>query len=142
MKFAYKILGWSKRRDISLSSCCFSIQLDARFAEKARNLRFEKQDIFNKRICEIVEYKYARAIFWNDTAFLRSMSVKGNCACLGMSGSLLDSDWSDRDVITYSGHNVDSKEQAFDLLTIFTYWVDIVEALTYREIQKISGGGK
>ena len=59
-----------------------------------------------------------------------------------MSGSLLDSDWSNLDVITYNGHNVDSKAQAFDLLTIFTYWVDIVEALTYQENQKTTGGGK
>lgn len=131
MKPVYRIMGWSRRSDISLGSCVFSIELDARFAEKARKFYFEKQHRFEKHIREIVGYKYARATFLSDTAFLRSMAVEGNCACLGVSGNLLDSDWSRERVITYSGHNVDSKAQAFDLLTIFTYWVDVVEALTY-----------
>jgi hypothetical protein len=116
--------------------------LDARFAEKARNFKFKNQHIFQNHIREIIGYDYARATFWNDTAFLTSMSVEGNCACFGVSGNILESDWSDQDVIVYSGHNIDYKEQAFDLLTIFTYWVDIVEALTYDADQKISGGGK
>lgn len=132
MNAVYKLIGWSRRNDIDLGSCVFSIELDARFAEKARNFHFENQHIFEERIREIIGYKYARATFLNDTAFLRSMSVEGNCACLGVSGNLLDSDWSGRDVIVYNGHNVDSKAQAFDLLTIFTYWVDIVEALTHE----------
>ncbi|MFA6973190.1 MAG: hypothetical protein WC238_00425 [Parcubacteria group bacterium] len=140
MKFTYKLIGWSRRNDIDLGSCVFSIELDARFAEKARNFHFENQHIFEERIREIIGYKYARATFLNDTAFLRSMSVEGNCACLGVSGNLLDADWSGRDVIVYNGHNVDSKAQAFDLLTIFTYWVDIVEALTHDTNQKTTGG--
>lgn len=133
MKPVYRIIGWSRRSDISLGSCVFSIELDARFAEKARNFHFEKQQEFEKRVREIVGYKYARATFLDDTAFLRSMAVEGNCACLGVSGNLLDSDWSDGKIIIYNGHNVDSKAQAFDLLTIFTYWVDIIEALTHDE---------
>jgi len=136
MNLVYRIVGWSRRDDVGLGSCVFSIELDARFAEKARNLKFEKQRFFEERIREIIGYKYARATFLNDTAFLRSMAVEGNCACLGVSGNLLDSDWTGREVITYNGHNVDSKAQAFDLLTIFTYWVDIVEALTHNTNQK------
>ncbi|MFA6048130.1 MAG: hypothetical protein WCV59_03840 [Parcubacteria group bacterium] len=131
MKPVYRIMGWSRRSDISLGSCVFSVELDARFAEKARNFHFENQHRFEEHIREIIGYKYARATFLDDTAFLRSMAVEGNCACLGVSGNILDSDWSGTDVITYNGHNVDSKAQAFDLLTIFTYWVDIVEALTH-----------
>jgi hypothetical protein len=142
MKFIYKLIGWSRRNDIDLGSCVFSIELDARFAEKARNFHFEKQDIFNEHIRRMIRYEYARATFFDNTAFLRSMSVEGNCACLGMSGNLLDSDWSSMDVIVYNGHNVDSKAQAFDLLTIFTYWVNIVEALTYDANKKITGGNK
>lgn len=136
MRFTYKLIGWSRRSDIDLGSCVFSIELDARFAEKARNFQFNKQQVFEERIRELIGYKYARATFLNDTAFLRSMAVEGNCACLGVSGNLLDSDWTGREVITYNGHNVDSKAQAFDLLTIFTYWVDIVEALTHNTNQK------
>lgn len=136
MKPMYRILGWSRRNDISLGGCVFSIELDARFAEKARNFHFENQCIFEERIRKIVGYEYARATFLDGTIFLRSMAVDGNCACLGVSGNILDSDWSDRDVIVYNGHNVDSKTQAFDLLTIFTYWVDIVEAMTYDASQK------
>jgi len=132
MKPVYRIIGWSRRSDIDFGNCVFSIELDARFAEKARNFHFNNQHIFEEHIREIIGYKYARATFLNDTAFLRSMAVEGNCACLGVSGNLLDSDWGDREVITYNGHNVDGKAQAFDLLTIFTYWVDIVEALTYE----------
>ena len=138
MNPVYSIVGWSRRNDIALGSCVFSIELDARFAEKARNFHFENQYIFEERIREIIGYKHARATFFNDTAFLRSMAVEGNCACLGISGTILDSDWGDRDVIGYNGHNVDSKTQAFDLLTIFTYWVDIVEALTHSANQKTS----
>lgn len=132
MRFTYKLIGWSRRNDIDLGSCVFSIEFDARFAEKARNFHFGKQQEFEKRVREIVGYKYACATFLSDTLFLRSMAIEGNCACLGVSGNILDSDWSNNDVITYNGHNVDSKAQAFDLLTIFTYWVDIVEALTYK----------
>ncbi len=124
-------MGWSRRNDITMSSCIFSIELDARFAEKARNFHFEKQRRFEKHIREIVGYKYARATFLNETAFLSSMAVEGDCACLSVDGGILDSDWSYMDSITYHGHNVDSKAQAFDLLTIFIYWVDVVEALTY-----------
>lgn len=132
MNPVYRIVGWSRRNDITLGSCVFSIELDARFAEKARNFHFENQHRFEEHVREIIGYKYARATFLDDTAFLRSMAVEGNCACLGVSGSILDSDWSGREVIEYNGHNVDSKAQAFDLLTIFTYWVDIVEALTHN----------
>lgn len=132
MKPVYRIMGWSRRSDITRGSCIFSVELDARFAEKARNFHFEKQCKFEEQIREIVGYKYARATFLNDTLFLRSMAVEGDCACLGVDGRILDSDWSSEKFITYNGHNVDSKAQAFDLLTIFTYWIDIVEALTYK----------
>ena len=132
-KPVYRIMGWSRRSDITLGSCVFSIELDARFAEKARNFHFENQRRFEEHIREIVGYKYARATFLNDTLFLMSMAVEGNCACLGVGGSILDSDWSGREVISYSGHNVDSKTQALDLLTIFTCWVDVVEALTHEK---------
>lgn len=132
MEPVYRILGWSCRNDINFGSCVFSIELDARFAEKARNFHFENQHRFEEQIREIIKYKHARATFLDDTAFLRSMAVEGDCACLGVGGDILDADWSGRDVITYNGHNIDSKTQAFDLLTIFTYWVDIVEALTHN----------
>lgn len=77
---------------------------------------------------EIVGNKHARVAFLRDTAFLRSMAVEGDCACLGVSGTLIDTDWSNKDIITYGGHNIDNKTQAFDLLTIFTFWIDIIEA--------------
>ena len=131
MKPVYRIMGWSRRSDIALGSCVFSIELDARFAEKARSFHFEKQYTLEERIREIVGYKYARATFLNETVFLSSMAVEGDCACLGVDGSILGSDWSHSDFITYHSHNVDSKAQAFDLLTIFTFWIDIVEALTH-----------
>lgn len=142
MRFTYKLIGWSRRSDVDFGNCVFSIELDARFAEKARNFHFENQHIFEERIREIIGYKYARATFLNDTAFLRSMAVEDNWACLNVSGNLLDSDWTGREIITYNGHNVDRKAQAFDLLTIFTYWVDIVEALTHeaKQIKTIQGG--
>lgn len=126
----YRISGWERCRDQNLGSCCFCISLDARFAEKTRSLpfAFDKQHRFGELIRQIVGHNYARATFLDGTAFLRSMSVEGNCACLGVSGTILDSDWSGKKVIEYSGHNVDSKGQAFDLLTIFTFWIDTVEA--------------
>lgn len=131
MKPVYRIMGWSRRSDITMGSCVFSIKLDARFAEKARNFHFEKQHRFEEQIREIVGYKYARATFLNDTAFLSSMAVEGDCACLGVDGRILDLDWSHDDFIEYHGHNVDSKAQAFNLLTIFIHWVDVIEALTH-----------
>ncbi len=115
-----------------MSSCIFSIELDTRFAQKARNLHFEGQGIFERHIRDIIGYKYAQAIFLDETAFLRSMSVEGNCACLGVSGNVLESDWTDGDVIIYNGHNIDNEKQAFNLLAIFTQWVEVVEALTYN----------
>jgi len=130
MKPVYRIIGLSRRSDITFGSCVFSIELDARFAEKARNFHFEGQRIFEEDVREIIGYKYARATFLDDTAFLRSMAVEGDCACLGVDGNILSADWSKKKTITFNGHNVDSKAQAFDLLTIFTHWVDVVDALT------------
>ena len=76
----------------------------------------------------MVDYEYATATFLDDTMFLRTMSVEGNCACLGVSGTMIRADWSNESTIGYNGHNVDNKIQAFDLFSIFSYWVDIVEA--------------
>lgn len=132
-KPVYRITGWSQRRDISIGSCVFSVELDARFAEKARNFHFENQRRFEEHIREIIGYSYARATFLDETFFLRSMAVEGNCACLGVSGDVLDSDWSGVDIITYHGHNVDCKAQAFDLLTIFTSWIEVVEAFVHEK---------
>lgn len=129
MKPVCRILGWSRRSDISLGSCVFFIELDARFAEKARQFNFENQRAFEKHIREVVGYEYARATFFDGTLFLGSMSVEGNCACMGVSGDILDSDWSKMETIKYEGHNVDSKEQAYDLLTIFNCWIEFAEAL-------------
>jgi hypothetical protein len=126
----FTLVGWSKRKDSMLGACTFTVKLDARFAEKARRLKFANEQRFEERIRALVDYKYARATFLDGTCFLRSMSVEGNCACLGMSGNLIDADWTDMDVICYDGHNVDSKAQAYDLLAIFNYWVETVDALS------------
>ena len=132
-KALYRVTGWSKRADldICMGACCFSIELDARFAEKIREskLLHEHQSNFERHIRGIVGYEYARASFWKDTAFLHSMAVEGNCACLGVGGAEIDKDWGGLDVVTYNGHNVDSKIQAYDLLTIFSCWVETAEAL-------------
>src|ERR1039457_1974244 len=100
----YRVVGWKRRKDISLESCCFSIELDARFAEKAIKMSFEHQRRFEELIRERVGYKYARATFLDGTAFLQSMAVEGDCACLSMQGNLLEADWSDKDTISYNGH--------------------------------------
>lgn len=129
----YRITGWFQRRDTIIGGCALSINLDARFAEKARKFRFKNQYKFKEHIRELVGNQYALATFIEDTLFLRSMAVEGNSACLGVSNDVLDSDWSKEKIITYSGHNVDTKAQAYDLLTIFTDWVDTVEALTHEK---------
>ncbi|MEI8343734.1 MAG: hypothetical protein WCF93_02150 [Candidatus Moraniibacteriota bacterium] len=132
-KALYRVSGWSRRVDISMGACVFSVELDASFAEKTRELKlsYEQQSKFEQYIREIIEYEHARVSFWNDTAFLRSMAVQGNCACLGVEGMILERDWGGFDFITYNGHNVDSKIQAYDLLTVFSSWVETVEALLY-----------
>jgi hypothetical protein len=56
------------------------------------------------------------------------MSVAGDCACLGVSGTILERDWVQEEVIEYTSHNVDTRQQAYDLLAVFTYWVETVEA--------------
>lgn len=129
-KPVYRIVGWSRRADTNFGSCCFSIELDANFAQQARELKFtdEQQRKFEEMIREMIGYKYAKATFLDDTAFLRSMAVEGNCACLGVSGTTIDANWSDEGSVSYNGHNVDSKSQAFDLLSIFSFWIEIVEA--------------
>lgn len=114
----YRVVGWSRsKHSIIMGACCFSIELDARFAERTRKFHFtdENQSRFVELIRELTGYKYARATFLDNTGFLRSMAVEGNCACLGVGGSILDTDWSHKRVIEYSGHNVDSKSQAYDL---------------------------
>ena len=126
----YRVEGWSQRKDIMTHACAFAIYLDARFAEKAKGLLWdhERQVLVRARIREIVGYEYAQVNFWGNTAFLANMSVQGNYACLGVDGMLLEQDWSHEKRITYHTHNVDTKSQAFDLLTIFTSWIDMVEA--------------
>lgn len=128
VEMPYRILGWSRRADLSLGACLFSVELDARFAEKARAFTFVHQQRFVERVRELTGDKYARVTFLEDTGFLRSMAVEGNCCCLGMNGGLIDSDWGRLETIRYDGHNIDSKTQAYDLLTIFNFWVDTMEA--------------
>ena len=129
-KPVYRIVSWSRRAITNLGSCCFSIELDTNFAKQARELKFtnEQQRKFQEMIQELVDYKYAKTTFLDDTAFLRSMAVEGNCACLGVSGTTINAHWGDEGSISYHGHNVDNKTQAFDLLSIFCFWIEIVEA--------------
>jgi hypothetical protein len=121
------MIGYSRRTDISLGSCCFSINLDLDFAKKTRDFKFDHQRKFEENVRELVGYKYVRTTFLDDTLFLRSFSVEGNCACMGVCGGILDRNWDNERVITYNGHNIDSKEQAYDIMTVFSYWVDTAE---------------
>jgi hypothetical protein len=130
-KPVYEITGWSKWPNVDMGAYVFSINLDPTFADMTRKFQFRYQDRFEERIREMVGYKYARATFLEGTGFLRSMSVEGNCACLGVSGNILNQDWSKERFIQYNGHNVDSKGQAYDLLSIFTMWIETMQAFTY-----------
>lgn len=124
----YEIRGWAKRTDIALGSCCFSVMLDARFAERARakKLSSEQQHRILSMAREIIGYNLARVSFFEDTALVQSVSVEGDCACLGVSGRDMDDNWSQMTAICYGGHNIDSREQAYDLLAIFLLWIDVI----------------
>jgi hypothetical protein len=110
-----------------LGACGFLIELDARFAQKARSMTFPYQQRFVDLARERTGDSQARSTFYGDSGLLRSMAVKGDCACLGISGQDLEANWTMKDSILYSSHNVDTKIQAYDLLTIFTYWIESVE---------------
>ena len=131
----YRIIGFERRSDIVLGSCNFSIQLDIDFAKKTRKIRVDREfhQRFQEIIQEIVGYQHARTNFLNRIVFLKNFSIQGDCACMGISGNKIDSEWIHIPCITYHGHNIDSKQQAYDLLTIFTYWVEVIQSLFFSK---------
>ena len=138
----YRIMGLERRKDLMLGSCVFSIALNLDFAKQARQTKVDGQfqRKFQDIAREMVDYKSARVNFLGDTALLRTFSVEGNCACMGFAGSVIDGDWNCLSYLEYHGHNIDGKHQAYDLLTIFTYWADTVESLFFSQQRSVEMG--
>ncbi len=126
----YRLVGFNKiHRDIS-GSCVFSIQLDSNFARKCREYKLS-ETIYRtliKNAREILKDNDVRLSFFEDSLLISSISVSGDCCCLGIDGRNHDFDkW--RDMIEYGGHNIDSKSQAYDLVSLFNYWLDSAEVI-------------
>lgn len=134
-KAIYRIDGL-QRRSRGFHACGFAIYLDPGFARAAINHRLghDMQARLIDQVRDLIGYEYARVVFHEDTAFIRSLSVEGDCACLGIDGMLFEGligegGWDGVRKVDFHTHNVDTRQQAFDLLSVFTYWVDLVEAL-------------
>lgn len=131
----YRIVGLERRRDLVLGACTFSIALDIDFAKRARKFipRGDFHWKFKTIVRNMVDCDGAQIDFLDDTAFLSRFSLQGSRACMGIPGNVIGCDWDRISYMTYYGHSIDSKHHAYDLLTIFTYWVDVVEALFFSE---------
>lgn len=131
MEALYKLSGWS----LTPNGCDFSIELCSGFAQKTVRLKTsdENQRHVQGVVQKMVGYKYARANFWEDTCFISSFSVQGDCCCLGVSGSELpriNAPFPQHKTITYNSHNVDTRNQAFDLLSAFVFWIETAQEMS------------
>jgi hypothetical protein len=129
-KLLYRVNGFSRRYDISMGSCIFCIELDAEFAKACLNFKITSEQ--SKRLLDgsrlMLQDKNIRMSFLNDSFLLSSFSVSGDCCCLGIDGNEQNPEhWYKN--IEYHGHNIDSRNQAYDLLSIFCHWVDVAEAV-------------
>jgi len=73
-----------------------------------------------------------QAIFHEDTLMLKSLSVGGNCACLGIDGNAL-SDMREGQSVRYHPHNIDSAEQSAAALSAWLLWFNGAIAFTSIE---------
>lgn len=73
-----------------------------------------------------------RISFLEGTCLLTSWSVTGNCTCMGMDGNTKESihgSGLSRGYVEYNPHNVDTRDQAYCLLSIFLLWIEYTDTL-------------
>lgn len=142
----YRVTGLIPRADISLGRYGFGIHLDSKFAKRTldkREMSRTQERISQNFKTDILERLFPKDKKWllppfhfvEDSLLVQSIHVPGDACDLGI-------DWSDIDelkreqpyrTLTYGPHNVDSMQQAYGLLTLFTEWINIAEALTHEE---------
>lgn len=131
----FSLVGFQRRKKQNYHACGFVIYLDPILAQRAFNHKMNDttRRLFIQKIQEVVGYVYTQVIFYEDTAFIRSLSVEGDCACLGIDGSsfsrMAETKFKGERFIDFHTHNVDTKAQAFDLLAAFSFWAETVDAI-------------
>lgn len=100
-------------------------KMDVSLIRNAMLERIEKS--FKGRHCHM-----GQAIFHEDTLMLKSLSVGGNCACLGIDGNAL-SDMREGQAVRYHPHNIDSAEQSSVALSAWLLWFNAAICFTSIE---------
>ena len=87
------------------------------------------QTIVVQHISESVPKSHlGQALFYEDTAFLRSLTVGGQCACLGIDGGAIS--YLGTEAVRYHPHNIDSAEQSAVALSAWLVWFNLAISLT------------
>ena len=127
----------------------FGVYLDIDFARCVRNFVPDDVDFVQNKFQEHGKDWIIRKVFKNegeflrnpyyfveDSLFIQSVNVPGNACDLGVDwGQIeyLSRENSLSRCLNYSPHNVDSRAQAYCLMSLFTKWVDWTKALTKFE---------
>jgi len=139
-KFIYRVDHFLPPQDTGLGQYGFCVYLDRDFASQTLDKKIDSkvQEDFQKRTKEMIvkkvfsdEYILPPFMFVEDSLLVQSFHVPGNASDLGVDWNTIHSLKKDdcfRNYLEYSPHNVDSMNQAFTLLSLFTYWVDCAEA--------------
>lgn len=144
--FIYQIPPLIPPKKPGLGCWGFSTELNPDFARKARETKLTKE--FNDRMqnngkniiklffnIENTEDIYSPYNFMENSFLLHYVQVPGDACDLGLSHicqeDFFKNDWErlkEQDLypnyVTYSPHNVDSKEQAYCLLSLWLHWAN------------------
>lgn len=148
-KFFYRIQGFEPPDDDRLGGYGFNIIVSPDFCKKAlnkclpevgyNNLQRYAKNIVDKIMPNRLPAEPLNFFPMNEkeqtlSCLLQSCSVPGNACSLGVSWAQLSGlKKGDTDSLHYDPHNVDDKNQAFALLSIWLKWANLVESFVERE---------
>lgn len=128
----YRIHGWAQGKEKGYGRCIFGFEIDAEFAKTAMARGTENRDALAKsmRLAANGEQGNFRVSFLSDEGvMLRSVTIDGmKCTCMGLDGMNHDPKKWERTVML-SGHNIDTRTEAYELLAALIRWADLVQHL-------------
>ena len=150
----YKIVGLTPPKEYKMGGYGFMIELDPNFAREAAKLKLTQTlyDDFQTATSDILktikmDLGHRHVLFrLNDSWLATNFSVQGNACGLDVILDRLDEIMDEKNQtpiiyppsinriiypLKYYSHNIDSHLQAYALLSIFSYWYDLVESLMY-----------
>lgn len=136
----YRILNLNPRNDQALSRFGLGVYLDNSFAQKLLNKKESdriQQGMQTRATEEILRRQFPKDKYFHlpynfveDSLLVQSFHVPGDATTISIAWN--DVEYLKRDTtkksLLYDPYNIDSQQQAFGLLCLFTQWVDWAEA--------------